>query len=191
VGANTYAAAPNIKPGLWEVQVKNALGGTGTADMSKMQDAMKKMQERVAKMPPEQRRMMEEKMGKMNSMGVDFGDKGMRVCISADQIKNQGIPMQQENCTTKIKSSSATRWVIASSCTKPVTSGEAEVIFESPTHYTTSMKGTVTTNGETKPYSISTDSKFVSADCGNIKPQDPNKMRQMKEQMERQSGHRY
>lgn len=161
------AAGPDIKPGLWEMQMQQAQGA-GMPDMAKMQQAMQQMQAQMAQMPPEQRKMMEQQMG---NMGVAFSDKGVRICMTADDIKREAIPVSDDNCKNTIKTRSAKRWVMSTVCTQPQMVGEAEAIFESPTAYAVKMKGTMTEKGKSRPFDMSMRWKYVSADCGKIKPQ--------------------
>ena len=75
-----------------------------------------------------------------------------------------------EKLLQQVKSRSANRWVMTHACTDPVTSGEAEVIFEGPQAYSVKAKGTVTQKGKTQPYEMAMRMQHVSADCGNVKP---------------------
>lgn len=166
LATGALADGPNIKPGLWEMQMDKGPGGAPAPDMAKMQEAMKKMQSQMAQMPPEQRRMMEEHFGDMSAR---FSATGIRTCMTPDDIKREEIPMNDNNCKTTIKTRSSSRWVASSVCTKPQMTGEAEAIFESPTAYTVNVKGTVTENGQQKPYNMSMKMKFISSDCGAVK----------------------
>lgn len=168
LAAPVLAASPNIKPGLWEMQMESSQGGPSAADMAKMQQAMKQMQAQLAQMPPEQRRMLEERMG---SMSETFSDKGIRTCITAEDLKQERIPLQDEkNCKTDITTRTATRWAAKTVCTQPAITSEAEAIFDSPTSYVVNAKGTITQQGQTKPYAMSMKWKYVSSDCGKVKP---------------------
>lgn len=157
---------PNIKPGLWEMQMDKGPGGAPMPDMAKMQEAMKKMQSQMAQMPPEQRRMMEEHFGDMSAR---FSATGIRTCMTQEDIRREEIPMNDNNCKTTVKTRSASRWVASSVCTKPQMTTEAEAIFESPTAYTVNIKGTLMENGQQKPYNASMKMKFISSDCGAVK----------------------
>ncbi len=166
MAGQAQAAGPDIKPGLWEMQIQQAKG-MNMPDMAEMQKAMKQMQAQMAQLPPEQRKMMEQHMG---NSGVAFSDKGMRICMTADDIKRESIPLSDDNCKNTIKTRTAKRWVMSTVCTQPQMTGEAEALFESPTAYSVNMKGTMTEKGKTRPYDMSMRWKFVSADCGKVKP---------------------
>jgi hypothetical protein len=88
---------------------------------------------------------------------------GIRICLTDEDIKRDAIPVSNDGkCTSKIKSRSSNRWVIAHSCTEPVSSGEAEVNFESAKAYSVKAKGTMTQGGQTKPYEMSMRMQHVS-----------------------------
>lgn len=79
------ASALDIQPGLWEISSNNMqVGGQAVPGMEQMLEQMKNL-------PPEQRQMMEQMLAQQ---GVQLGDKGVRICMSAEQIKAQQIPMQ-------------------------------------------------------------------------------------------------
>src|SRR6218665_3690056 len=85
------AAAPDIKPGLWEMKMENSGGTPGMPSGAEMEKAMKQMQASLAKLPPEQRKMMEERMG---NTGMAFsGNGGMRVCLAKEDIQRNNIPL--------------------------------------------------------------------------------------------------
>ena len=70
-------AQPALKPGLWEMQIKNP----------EMEAALKQMQQQMAAMPAEQRAQMEKMM---SQKGAAMGSGGaMRVCHSADSLKQK------------------------------------------------------------------------------------------------------
>lgn len=158
-----HAEYPNLKPGLWEMKMQNA-GGAGQPDMEK---AMKHMQAALAKMPPEQRKMMEEKMGM--AMGGSGG--GIRVCLTDEDIKRQDIPMGDSKCSSTVKSRSAKHMRMTYVCAEPPSTGEVEAIFESPTSYLVKMKGTSNQNGKVQSIAMNTRATHVSSDCGGVKPQ--------------------
>lgn len=168
-GVAMAAQPPQLKPGLWEMQMQGGhMGGQQAPDAAEMNKAMQQMQAQLAKMPPEQRKMIEAQMG---SMGVSMsGNGGIRICLTEEDIKRDAIPVSDGKCTSKIKSRTANRWVMTHACTDPVTSGEAEVVFEGSHAYRVKAKGTVVQNGKTQPYEMAMRMQHVSADCGKVKP---------------------
>lgn len=161
---------PDIKPGLWEMQMIKAPEGAPMPDPAKMKAAMEKMQAQMAGMPPEQRKRMQQMMG---NSGVAFSETGMRTCLTAAGLARNGVPMENRpGCTTEVKTRTPQRWVASTVCTQPPSSGEVEAVFESPTSYLVNVKGTRSDQGQQKPYSMSMRYKFIATDCGGVKPMD-------------------
>lgn len=186
LAVNAHAAPPQLKSGLWEMQMQGA-NGAGMPDMAQMQQAMQQMQARLAKMPPEQRKMMEAQMG---NMGVAMSGTGMRICLTEDDIKREEIPVSDGKCETKVVTRTASRWVADISCTEPPTKGQAEVVFESAKAYRMSMKGTMLREGRQQPYNMSMRMQHVATDCGKVKQasalraQHQQQMQQYQQQMQ-------
>lgn len=148
-------AAFKIKPGLWEIETKTQMAGQGSQDMSaKMQEAMKKMN-------PAQRAQMEKMMGQH---GVGFGDKGMKVCHSEKTSPETLIQEKNSNCSITDKEDLSDGIKFKFKCEKG--SGAAEYRMTSDTTYT-GWNEMETARGKNK---IEFKGKFLSANCGNIKP---------------------
>jgi len=162
------AAPPNLKPGLWEMEMEGSRGNQRT-DSAQMQAAMEQMRAKLAQMPPEQRRMIEQQMGQMGFSPSQKG-LGMRVCMTADDIKREQIPLNEKGCDSKVVTRSASRWVADITCRDPQMTGTAEAVFDSATAYRVSMKGQVTEEGRTLPFSMKMQWKYVGSDCGSVKP---------------------
>jgi hypothetical protein len=110
-------AQAQMKAGLWESRViRQTLNGE---DMSaKMADGQKRMQEAMAKMSPEQRKQMEQMMGKQ---GVQMGAPGAaRFCVSAAMAARQEpLPDPDKQCKNKSSCVAAARWSSSSSAPGP------------------------------------------------------------------------
>ena len=165
--ACTLAAAQSIKPGLWEVSTK--MGGN-----PEMDKAMAQMQQQMAAMPPEQRKMMQDMMAKQGGAMPTVGSGGgmaMKVCITPEMAARNDMPTQTEgDCTTTVTSRSGNTMKMKFVCTKPPSSGEGTYTFMGDTAYT--MKMTMSSQHQGKPQNMSMDGqgKWLSADCGAIKP---------------------
>jgi hypothetical protein len=163
-------AAQSLKPGLWEVSNKMQ-GGSG-----QMQSAMSEMQQQLASMPPEQRKMMEEQMAKA---GVKMGKAGpaggmsVQVCMTREMAERNEVPAQQGDCKTTNQARTGNSMKMAFACTNPPSSGEGQFTFSSPEAYTSRM--TVNTQVDGKPEKITMEGtgRWLSADCGNVKPLGP------------------
>lgn len=149
-------AAFKIKPGLWEIETKSQLNGAQSQDMTaKMQEAMKKM-------TPTQRAHMERMMG---SHGMGFGDKGMKVCHTDKTMSAEALVQDKKsNCTVTDKQDLSDGVKFNIKCAKG--SGSAEYHSTSDTSYS-GWNEFETPRGKNK---IEFKGKYLSADCGNVKP---------------------
>ncbi|MEE4464504.1 DUF3617 domain-containing protein, partial [Azotobacter chroococcum] len=77
------AQALDILPGLWEFESRGVVaGGMPLPDMQEIRAQMQKL-------PPERRQAMEDMLTRQ---GVEMGDKGVRACLSEEQVKSQALP---------------------------------------------------------------------------------------------------
>jgi hypothetical protein len=162
------AAAQTLKPGLWEVQQK--MQGSG-----EMNQAMADMQKQMAGMPPEQRKQMEAMMAKQ---GVQMtpgagGAMSMRMCMSKEMAERNEIPASQGDCKTTSQQRTGNTMRMAFTCTRPPSSGQTQFTFIGPEAYTMKMTATTTASGKTEKVNMEGSGKWLSADCGAIKPVAP------------------
>lgn len=161
------SAAYNMKPGLWE----NSF--TIKSQSGKIEDGMYKMQAEMAKMPAEKRKMLE---GMMSSKGMGMGGGGnltsVRVCISKEQAENMEIPQKESgNCTHKVVKRTANSTRIKFSCAgEPSSTGEGEFTLNASTAYTGKTTINSVSHGKVESMDMNQKGKWLSADCGNIKP---------------------
>lgn len=156
------AHAQVIRPGLWEVS-SNKMQVDG-----QQLPGMQEMLERMKSLPPEQRKMMEDMMAKQ---GVQVGDKGVRICLTAEQVKADNIPLQhqQGGCKNEFTERSAERWAFRFTC--PEASGEGETRFISDREYVTRITGTHQRSGQAAQQSeMEYVSRWIGEDCGNVPP---------------------
>ena len=167
------AAAPAfaqqaLKPGLWQVE-------TRMPSDPEFEKSMAEMREQLASMSPEERKQMEAKMGKQG-VQLAAGAKGgaaTRFCMTREQAARQESPGAKGECTvTKVNRSGNT---VSSSftCSNPRSSGESVVRYASAEAYS-SKTTTVTEQGGKKDTTvIESDAKWLSSDCGTVKPLAP------------------
>ena len=162
------AQAQKVAPGLWETQTEMKVGN---ADM---QAQMKRAQEQMAKMPPEQRKMMEEMMAKQGvQMGAGAGGKpSFRYCVSKEQAERGDVPQDADGrCKRDSMDKSGSTVRFKFSCTNPPSTGTGEITFSGDKAY--SMKMVVegsSAKGQPGTMEMNSNSKWVSADCGTLKP---------------------
>ena len=171
VGAPAVGAQ-SIKPGLWEMQHK--MGGH-----PQMDQAMAQMQQQMAAMSPAQRKQMEAMLGQqgvtMPAPGAG-GGMALKVCITPEMAARNDMPKQTEgDCTTTVTSRSGNTMKMKFVCTQPPSSGEGTYTFSGDTAYTMQMR--MTSQHQGKPQNVTMDGqgKWLSADCGTVKPMAPPK----------------
>jgi len=163
----TSAAAQTMKPGLWEITNKMQPGS------GEMEKAMADMDKQMAGMPTEQRKQMQDMMAKQG-MGMGQGGAGgmrMKVCMTREMVERNEMPSQQQgDCKTTHSPRSGNTMKFSYTCAQPPSSGEGQITYVSDTAYTMKMATTATVRGRAEKMNMDTSGKWLSADCGNIKP---------------------
>ncbi|MGH6627180.1 MAG: DUF3617 domain-containing protein [Burkholderiaceae bacterium] len=158
------AQAQTLKPGLWEVRQQTQSGS------GQMEQAMAQMQQQMASMSPEQRKMMEDMMARQG-MGMNAGDTALKVCLTREMVERNEMPAQQQgDCTSTHSPRTGNTMKIAFSCTRPPSRGEGQISFLSPEAYTLKMTTHTTVRGQAETMTMDGSGRWLSADCGAIKP---------------------
>lgn len=162
-------SAQSLKPGLWEVTNK-------TSGNPQMEQAMAEMQKQMASMPPAQRKQMEAMMGQ-NGMSVGAGGAvTVKVCITPEMAARSELPSQTEgDCTSTITSRTGNTLKSKFACKNPPTTGEGTYTFSGDKAFATKMVMQTVRNGKPETMTMEGQGKWLSADCGNIKPIQPPK----------------
>lgn len=162
--ASPSFAALSIKPGLWTIETKMKRDGSEFDPQAAMKAAM-------AKMTPEQKKRMQEMMGKMGNGGgaaFNMNEKGMQFCYTGEMLKNEEFLNQHKDkdCTTTFPVKTSSKVVTEFKC-KNGTEGRAEWNVKDSTHYNglVSILDKKGTKSE-----INYIATFASSDCGNVKP---------------------
>ncbi len=160
------AHAKTMKPGLWEVN--NKLGGS--PDMDK---AMAQMQEQMANLSPSQRKAMEDMLAAQGVGLSGASGDGMiaKICITKEMAASNQMPVQQQgSCTTTTSDKTASSMKMKFVCTNPPSSGEGRFTFADDTAYTMKMVVNSATQGVPKNTTLDTSGKWLTSDCGAVKP---------------------
>jgi hypothetical protein len=163
------ASAQNLKPGLWEVTNKMK---SSSGDMEKSQAQMRA---KIEKMPPEKRKQMEEIMAQ-HGMQMGSGAPGAmtsRMCMSKEMAERNEMPMQHGDCKTTKQERKGNTMTFAFACTNPTSSGEGVYTFMSPEAYAFKMTMNTSVHGKPETMAMDGSGKWLSADCGNLKPIKP------------------
>jgi hypothetical protein len=153
--ANVAAAAGHMKPGLWEITTQS--------------DAMQSM----PKIPPEQ-------IERMRKMGVEVpqlqnGAIVSKVCITPDMAQRQQLPQADQNgkdCTTSAPQTQGNGYTADIVCKGPNLKGKGtlKASFASDASFSSSSTFNGTAGGQPiKDHSV-TSGKWLSTDCGAVKP---------------------
>lgn len=157
-------AQTKMRPGLWEHSFTMKSQGGQT------EKSMSEMQQQMASMPPEQRKMMEQMMAKQG-MSMGAGGKSVQICITKEQAERDELPQQEGRCSQQIVQRTANAMKVKFSCTgNPPTTGESEINFVSPTAYTGRTVVNTTAHGKPERMNMDQSGKWLSADCGSVKP---------------------
>lgn len=159
--------AQSTKPGLWEINQK--MGGNAEVDK-----AMAQMQQQIANLSPAEKKMMEDMLARpgmsMPTVGAG-GGMAMKVCITPEMAAQQDMPVQADgDCTTTITSRSANTLKMNFVCKNPPSSGEGTYTFSGDTAYTMKMLMKSTQKGKPVSTTLDGQGKWLSANCGAVKP---------------------
>lgn len=186
ISFSAHALQLDMKPGLWEHKFKlngNPMG----IQQEQVNQAMEEMKKQMANMSPEQRKMMEDMMArqgvKMSDKGIDIAAQGVHIskdgtvvksCVTAEDIANGAMPQADENCEQKITQVSAKVFKVSYVCKgEHPSQGEGQIVFQDDKNYTGTTKFTTHINDKMETIEGTHSGKWLSSDCGNIKPQSP------------------
>ncbi len=162
VPAWALAQTPPIKPGLWEVQSENAAGGQKTTQPS----------DRLQNLPPAVRAQVE---ASMKQKGIAMGAGGVsKICFTRESM-DPARWGNAANCKTDYGARSNRSWKWHSVCSQPEMTIDGEAIFKNAESYSVNTSTTMTMRGETKTSQRTVQAKWLGADCGDLKPFDPNR----------------
>jgi len=164
LAAPVCAGAQTMKSGLWHVSSRVEADGA-------LGQQMAMAQQQLASLPPEQRRMMESMMSQRGiSMGNSPGAVDSKVCVTKEMVARNEVPSGKSGCRQTVTQSSGNTMKIAYTCSNPPTRGEGRITFTSPEAYTMTMAVKSSANGQEQEMNMTTNGKWLSADCGDIKP---------------------
>lgn len=153
--------AQMLQPGLWELTTSNMqVDGKPLPNMEFMLGQLKNL-------PPEQRAMME---GVLAKQGITLAGKGVRSCLTPEQVKTDDIPLQgpQSGCTQKITERTGNVWKFQFNC--PRAQGNGQATFLSDREFLTQVSGTFNASGVQQQGSMNTRAVWLGSDCGAVKP---------------------
>jgi hypothetical protein len=159
----------DAKPGLWETTTKMEMPGIPAMP------AMPQIpEETLAKMPPAQRAQLEVMIKSRSSAGGP-GATTTKVCMTAESLSwAAAFAHNNPSCTTKIVNASSSKQEIHMDCAQGRTRTAGDMVVEridsehvkGVMDMKTSMEGAA----QTTNMKMTFDTKFVSPECGDVKP---------------------
>lgn len=164
------AGAQTLKPGLWEVSNNMKISS------GEMEKGMAQMQAQMSAMSPEQRKMMEGMLAKQGvgmGAGAAAGGPGvmlLKMCITKEMAERNEIGGREGDCKSSYSPRTGNSMKYSFTCTNPPSSGQGEFTIASPEAYRSKMTMTATRQGKPEKIDMEGQGKWLSADCGNVKP---------------------
>ena len=152
------AQAQMLQPGLWELTSSNMqVDGNQLPDFQMMVGQIKTM------LTPVQ-------LAQLEKQGINIGGKGVRVCLTPQQVKSDSIPLTdpQSGCKQQITERSGNQWKFRFSC--PKAQGAGTATFASDREFSTHVTGTFNATGLQQTGSMDSKAVWLGTDCGTLKP---------------------
>ena len=165
-----FASGQEMNLGLWEVTARMS-GEKG----SEAATTVARIVEALTKMSPEQREEMTNTLGTKDLRFSSIDSSGMmilKICEKGDVVRLDEVVPKTKECTTKSGKQIDDTYRLSFICTKPSSGLEGEVTFQSSTSASFYMITDlpVDQEGRTEKVTIKGNGKFLSIDCGNMKP---------------------
>lgn len=157
----TKPPVPPIKPGLWQVHIEREVNGQKAPDMS----------EHMKNMTPEKRAQFE---AMMKQHGVGMGGGPNQVCYTREMLEHSPWADMQMDCKPTFSSRTSSSWKWHTSCPKAGIEADGEAIFTNSENYTVKSTSVSKMGDKVRNSAATMTGKWVSADCGDVKPLDPN-----------------
>ncbi|MBE7373300.1 DUF3617 domain-containing protein [Pseudomonas lopnurensis] len=154
------AQAQPILPGLWEFR-------SGDIQMDGQQmPGTDEMLAQMQNLPADQRRVMEEMLA---AQGVQLGGKGVRICLSEEQVASGDLPFQDDPaCSQEITERSDSLWKFRFAC--PGARGQGETRFISSREFVSTIESEYRQGVETGTSRMESHAHWVGEDCGTLEP---------------------
>jgi hypothetical protein len=159
VHAQTVMPTPPIKPGLWQIQMEREVNGQKMPDMS----------ERLKNMPPEKRAQFE---AMMKQHGIQTGGGPTQICYTRELLEHSPWADMQTDCKPTFSSRTSSSWKWHTSCPKSGYEADGEAVFINSENYTVKSTSASKTGDKVHNSNTTMTGKWVSADCGDVKPLD-------------------
>lgn len=149
----------DMEPGLWEHSFSMQ------SESGELERAMEEAKRQLEGLPAAQRRMME---SMLEQQGIRFGgtSSSIQVCLTQQEI-DRGVMPQQDGCEQTLEPQGDNRFRFSFRCdTTPPSSGQGEMVLESPRAYRGNAQFTTEVNGRAERMTMQQQGKWLQADCG-------------------------
>ena len=146
-----------IKPGLWQIQMERETNGQKSPDMS----------ERLKNMPPERRAEVE---AALKQRGIEASGNTVKVCQTREMLDQSKFVNPLPDCKTTYSSRTNSSWKSHTGCSQNHLEIDSEMTFSGSESYSVKTTSTIQSGGQTKTTHMTRTGKWLSADCGDIKP---------------------
>ena len=165
----------DVKPGLWENTTTSQISGLSMPNMPQLTP------DQLAKMPPDARARLE---GMMKGAGGSPQTRTMKACVTREQLSKPMFGERDNNCSYKLANSSSSSQTIHVECARGNTKTTGDLTLErvDSEHLkgdmlmkTTGDSSTAGSTGQNMTIKLSFSNKFLSSDCGDVKPANSDK----------------
>lgn len=167
LAAGAAQAQQRIRPGLWENTLAMKMGG------GQMEGAMAQMREQMASMSPEQRAQVEAMMARQG-MGAAGGrpNTTVRTCVTPEMASRNDFNPGDSRCrsTAHQRTGNTVKFKVTCESDQGPSEGEGEFTLVSETATKSKMSVTATRQGQAWRMDVESASRWVAADCGDVKP---------------------
>jgi hypothetical protein len=94
----------------------------------------------------------------------------MKMCMTKEMAERNDIPANRGDCKTGQQQRSGNTLKMTFTCTNPPSRGDTQVTFNGPDSYTSKTNVTSTVDGKPETINMEGSGKWLSADCGSVKP---------------------
>jgi len=164
--AAALAQSSHLRPGLWEETV------TAKNDNPQANAAMEQMKQRMAQMSPEQRAAMDKAMAG-HGMGMGGAPNSHRVCITKEQIDRGFKPEDRGRCSRSNVSTAGNVTTFDFACQSERggnVTGHGTYTEMGDSAFAANTVADMASPKMTMHIQSDIAGKFVSSDCGDIKP---------------------
>lgn len=163
--ATAAQAQSHIKPGLWEEKI------TVKSDNPQVNAAMAQVQDKLANMSPEQRAAVE-KMMAGQGVGMGGAPNTLRVCITKEQVERDFTPDGSGRCqrTNVARSGNVIKFDYTCTSARSDVSGHGVFTMMGDSAFAVTSASDVVTKTSATHMQTDVAGKFLSSDCGDVKP---------------------